>query len=166
MRAPGRDDGRTSSAPSAKTARRAALLHDIGKAVSHEIEGPHALVGGDLARKHGETEAVAHAMEAHHNEVEPQTVEAVIVQAADALSGARPGARGESLEQYVKRLRDLEQIATRHDGVDKVYAMQAGREIRVMVAAGRARRRRRRRCSRTRSRARSSRSSSTRARSR
>jgi ribonucrease Y len=118
---------------SAKTARRAALLHDIGKAVSHEIEGPHALVGGDLARRHGEAEAVAHAMEAHHNEVEPQTVEAVIVQAADALSGARPGARGESLEQYVKRLRDLEQIATRHDGVDKVYAMQAGREIRVIV---------------------------------
>ncbi|HEX8103334.1 MAG TPA: ribonuclease Y [Solirubrobacteraceae bacterium] len=121
---------------SPKTARRAALMHDIGKAVSHEIEGPHALVGGDLARKHGESEAVAHAMEAHHNEVEAQTVEAVIVQAADALSGARPGARGESLEQYVKRLRDLEQIATRHEGVDKVYAMQAGREIRVMVAPG------------------------------
>jgi ribonucrease Y len=119
---------------SPKTARRAALLHDIGKAVSHEIEGPHALVGGDLARRHGEPEAVAHAMEAHHNEVEPQTVEAVIVQAADALSGARPGARGESLEQYVKRLRDLEHLATRHDGVDKVYAMQAGREIRVIVA--------------------------------
>jgi ribonucrease Y len=121
---------------SAKTARRAALLHDIGKAVTHEIEGPHALVGGELARKYGEQEAVAHAMEAHHNEVEPQTIEAVIVQAADALSGARPGARGESLEQYVKRLRDLEQIATRHKGVDKVYAMQAGREIRVMVAPG------------------------------
>jgi ribonuclease Y len=121
---------------SPKTARRAALLHDIGKAVTHEVEGPHALVGGDLARRHGETEAVAHAMEAHHNEVEPQTIEAVIVQAADALSGARPGARGESLEQYVKRLRDLEQIATRHTGVDKVYAMQAGREIRVMVAPG------------------------------
>jgi ribonucrease Y len=121
---------------SAKTARRAALLHDIGKAVSHEIDGPHALVGGDLARKHGEPEAVAHAMEAHHNEVEPQTVEAVIVQTADALSGARPGARGESLESYVKRLRELEQIATRHEGVDKVYAMQAGREIRVMVAPG------------------------------
>ena len=118
---------------SAKTARRAALLHDIGKAVSHEVEGPHALVGGDLVRRHGESEAVAHAMEAHHNEVEPQTVEAVIVQTADALSGARPGARGESLEQYVKRLRDLEHIATRHDGVDKVYAMQAGREIRIMV---------------------------------
>jgi ribonuclease Y len=121
---------------SPKTARRAALLHDIGKSVTHEIEGPHALVGGDLARKYGESAAVAHAMEAHHNEVEPQTIEAVIVQAADALSGARPGARGESLEQYVKRLRDLEQIATRHDGVDKVYAMQAGREIRVMVAPG------------------------------
>ena len=97
---------------SATTARRAALLHDIGKAVTHEIEGPHALVGGEIARKHGESEAVAHAMEAHHNEVEPQTIEAVIVQAADALSGARPGARGESLEHYVKRLRDLEQIAS------------------------------------------------------
>jgi ribonuclease Y len=121
---------------SAKTARRAALLHDIGKSVTHEIEGPHALVGGDMARKYGESPAVAHAMEAHHNEVEPQTIEAVIVQAADALSGARPGARGESLERYVKRLRDLEQIATRHTGVDKVYAMQAGREIRVMVAPG------------------------------
>jgi ribonucrease Y len=121
---------------SPKTARRAALLHDIGKSVTHEIEGPHALVGGDLARRYGEDEAVAHAMEAHHNEVEPQTIEAVIVQAADALSGARPGARGESLELYVKRLRDLEQIATRHTGVDKVYAMQAGREIRVIVAPG------------------------------
>jgi ribonuclease Y len=121
---------------SAKTARRAGLLHDVGKAVTHEVEGPHALVGGALARKYGENEAVAHAMEAHHNEIEPQTIEAVIVQAADALSGARPGARGESLEQYVKRLRDLEEIANRHSGVDKVYAMQAGREIRVMVAPG------------------------------
>jgi ribonuclease Y len=119
---------------SRKTAARAALLHDIGKAVSHEVEGPHALVGGELARRHGESEAVAHAMEAHHNEVEPQTVEAVIVQAADALSGARPGARGESLESYVKRLRELEHIAQRHEGVEKVYAMQAGREIRVIVA--------------------------------
>ncbi|MDX6707665.1 MAG: ribonucrease [Solirubrobacteraceae bacterium] len=119
---------------SPKMAARAALLHDIGKAVSHEVEGPHALVGGDLARRHGESEAVAHAMEAHHNEVEPQTIEAVIVQAADALSGARPGARGESLESYVKRLRELEHIADRHDGVDKVYAMQAGREIRVIVS--------------------------------
>jgi ribonuclease Y len=118
---------------SAKTARRAALLHDIGKAVSHEVEGPHALVGGTIARRYKEAEAVAHAMEAHHNEVEMQTVEAVIVQAADALSGARPGARGESLEQYVKRLKDLEEIAERRNGVEKVYAMQAGREIRVMV---------------------------------
>ncbi len=118
---------------SPKTAARAALLHDIGKAVTHEIEGPHALVGGDLARRHGEAEAVAHAMEAHHNEVEPQTIEAIIVQSADALSGARPGARGESLESYVKRLRALEQIAARHDGVEKAYAMQAGREVRVIV---------------------------------
>ncbi len=121
---------------SPRIARRAALLHDIGKAVSHEVEGPHALVGGDLARRHGEPDAVTHAMEAHHNEVEPQTVEAVIVQAADALSGARPGARGESLEFYVKRLRELEAIAERHPGVDKVYAMQAGREVRVIVAPG------------------------------
>jgi ribonucrease Y len=119
---------------SAKTSRRAALLHDIGKAVTHEVEGPHAIVGGSLARKFGESEAVVHAMESHHNEVEPQTVEAVIVQAADALSGARPGARGESLELYVKRLRDLEEIANNHPGVEKVYAMQAGREIRVIVA--------------------------------
>jgi ribonuclease Y len=116
-----------------RVAARAALLHDIGKAVSHETEGPHALVGGELARRYKESEAVAHAMEAHHNEVELQTVEAVIVQIVDALSGARPGARGESLEQYVKRLHELEAIATRHVGVDKVYAMHAGREIRVIV---------------------------------
>jgi ribonucrease Y len=119
-----------------RTAARAALLHDIGKAVSHEAEGPHALVGGELARRYKETEGVAHAMEAHHNEVELQTVEAVIVQIVDALSGARPGARGESLEHYVKRLRELESIATRHDGVEKVYAMHAGREIRVIVEPG------------------------------
>ncbi len=118
---------------SAQTSRRAALLHDIGKAVSHEVEGPHALVGGELARRHGEPEAVVHAMEAHHNEVDPQTVEAVLLQAADALSGGRPGARGASLESYVKRLRHLERIAASHAGVEKVYAMQAGREIRVMV---------------------------------
>ena len=116
-----------------RVAARAALLHDIGKSVSHEIEGPHALVGGELARRYKESEAVAHAMEAHHNEVELQTVEAVIVQIVDALSGARPGARGESLEQYVKRLHELEAIATRHEGVDKVYAMHAGREVRVIV---------------------------------
>jgi ribonuclease Y len=119
---------------SAKTARRAALLHDIGKSVTHEIEGPHALVGGDLARRYGEPEAVAHAMEAHHNEVEMQTVEAVIVQTADSLSGARPGARGESLDQYVKRLEHLEEICSRHDGVEKVHAVQAGREVRVIVS--------------------------------
>jgi ribonucrease Y len=116
-----------------RVAARAALMHDIGKAVSHETEGPHALVGGELARRYKESEAVAHAMESHHNEVEPQTVEAVIVQIVDALSGARPGARGESLEQYVKRLHELEAIATRHEGVEKVYAMHAGREIRVIV---------------------------------
>jgi ribonuclease Y len=116
-----------------KTAARAALLHDVGKAVSHEMEGPHALVGGELARRYKESEAVAHAMEAHHNEVELQTVEAVIVQIADALSGARPGARGESLENYMTRLHDLEGVAARHPGVDKVYAMHAGRELRVIV---------------------------------
>jgi ribonucrease Y len=121
---------------SVETARRAGLLHDIGKAVTHEVEGPHALVGGRIARRHGETEAVAHAMEAHHNEVEPRTVEAVIVQAADALSGARPGARGDALEQYVARLSDLEEIAARHEGVEQVYAMRAGHEIRVIVDPG------------------------------
>jgi ribonuclease Y len=121
---------------SVETARRAALLHDIGKAVSHEIEGPHAQVGARIALRHGEPEAVAHAMEAHHNEVEPRTVEAVIVQTADSLSGARPGARGDSLEEYVERLRELEEIAMRQDGVERVYAMRAGREIRVIVDPG------------------------------
>jgi ribonuclease Y len=121
---------------SVETARRAALLHDIGKAVSHEIEGPHAQVGARIAQRHGEPEAVTHAMEAHHNEVEPRTVEAVIVQTADSLSGARPGARGDSLEDYVERLRELEEIAMRQDGVERVYAMRAGREIRVIVDPG------------------------------
>ncbi len=121
---------------SVETARRAALLHDIGKAVTHEVEGPHAAVGANLARRHGEPEAVAHAMEAHHNEAEQRTVEAVIVQTADALSGARPGARGDSLEEYVERLRDLEGIASRYGGVERVYAMRAGREIRVIVDPG------------------------------
>jgi ribonucrease Y len=116
-----------------KVAARAALLHDVGKAVSHEVEGPHALVGAELARRHKESEAVAHAVEAHHNEVDPQTVEAVIVQIVDALSGARPGARDESLEHYVARLHDLEGVAARHPGVDKVYAMHAGRELRLIV---------------------------------
>ncbi len=121
---------------SVETAKRAALLHDIGKAVSHEVEGPHAQVGATMARRHGETEAVAHAIEAHHNEVEPRTVEAVIVQIVDALSGARPGARGEALEEYVTRLQDLEEIAGRHPGVDRVFAVRAGREVRVMVDPG------------------------------
>jgi ribonuclease Y len=121
---------------SVETARRAALLHDIGKAVTHEVEGPHALVGGRIARRRGESEAVAHGIEAHHAEIEPRTVEAVIVQAADAVSGARPGARGDALEQYVGRLRDLEQIASRHAGVERVFAMRAGREIRVVVDPG------------------------------
>jgi ribonuclease Y len=121
---------------SPEVARRGALLHDLGKAVSHEVDGTHAEVGARIARRFDEPEAVAHAIEAHHNEVEPRTVEAVIVQAADALSGARPGARGGSLEHHVSRLRDLEEIAQRHEGVQKVYAMQAGREIRVIVDPG------------------------------
>ncbi len=116
-----------------RVARRAALLHDIGKAVSHEVEGPHAMISGQFCRKHGESEAVAHAVEAHHYDVEPETVEAVIVIAADAVSAARPGARGESLEQYVKRLEDLERIATSRPGVERCFAMQAGRDVRVMV---------------------------------
>jgi len=116
-----------------KISARAALLHDMGKAVSHEVDGPHAIVGAELALRYKESDAVAHAIEAHHNEVEPQTVEAVIVQIADALSGARPGARGNSLEQYVARLHDLEGVAARHTGVEKVYAMHAGRELRVIV---------------------------------
>jgi ribonuclease Y len=121
---------------SVAVARRGALLHDIGKAVTHEIEGPHAQVGARIARRRGEPEAVTHAIEAHHNEVEPRTVEAVIVQIADALSGARPGARGDSLAEYVERLRELEEIASRYDGVERVYAMRAGREIRVIVDPG------------------------------
>jgi ribonuclease Y len=121
---------------SVATARRAALLHDIGKAVTHEVEGPHAQVGARIARRRGEPEAVTHAIEAHHNEVEPRTIEAVIVQIADALSGARPGARGDSLEEYVERLRELEEIASRHQGVERVYAMRAGREVRVLVDPG------------------------------
>ncbi len=121
---------------SVETARRATLLHDIGKAVTHEVEGPHAIVGGRIARRNGESEAVAHAIESHHGEVEPRTVEAVIVQAADAVSGARPGARGDALEQYVSRLRDLEEIASRNPGVERVFAMRAGREIRVIVDPG------------------------------
>ncbi|MEV6631282.1 ribonuclease Y [Actinoplanes sp. NPDC051470] len=115
------------------TMKRAAFLHDIGKALTHEVEGSHALIGADLARKYGESEDVVHAIEAHHNEVPPQTIEAVLTQAADACSGGRPGARRESLEAYVKRLERIEEIAAGKVGVEKVFAMQAGREIRVMV---------------------------------
>ncbi|GAA0400271.1 ribonuclease Y [Acrocarpospora corrugata] len=113
--------------------KRCALLHDIGKALTHEVEGSHALIGAEIARRYGEHEDVVHAIEAHHNEVEVRTVEAVLTQAADAISGSRPGARRESLEAYVKRLERLEEIAQSFEGVDKVFAMQAGREIRVMV---------------------------------
>ena len=115
------------------TIKRSAFLHDIGKALTHEVEGSHALIGADLARKYGESEDVVHAIEAHHNEVQPQTIEAVLTQASDACSGGRPGARRESLEAYVKRLERIEEIAAGKVGVDKVFAMQAGREIRVMV---------------------------------
>jgi ribonucrease Y len=113
--------------------KRCTVLHDIGKALTHEVEGSHALIGAEIARRYGEPPDVVHAIEAHHNEVEVRTVEAVLTQAADAISGGRPGARRESLEAYVKRLERLEEIASAHDGVDKVFAMQAGREIRVMV---------------------------------
>ncbi|HSK14883.1 MAG TPA: ribonuclease Y [Gaiellaceae bacterium] len=118
---------------SVKTARRAALLHDVGKAMTHEVEGSHALISAQLAKKHGESQHVVHAIEAHHYEVQPQTVEAVLVIAADAISASRPGARGESLENYIKRLETLEKIASEKPGVERVYALQAGREIRVLV---------------------------------
>jgi ribonuclease Y len=113
--------------------KRAAMLHDLGKALTHEIEGSHALISAQYARRYGESPAVVHAIEAHHYEVQPQTVEAVLVIAADAISGSRPGARGDSLESYVKRLEALEEIAAKREGVEKVYALQAGREIRVIV---------------------------------
>jgi ribonuclease Y len=121
---------------SVKTAKRAALLHDIGKALTHEVEGTHAAVSAQYAKKYGESQHVVHAVEAHHYEVQPQTVEAILVIAADAISASRPGARGESLESYVKRLETLEQLASQKKGVERVYALQAGREIRVMVKPG------------------------------
>ncbi len=116
-----------------KEAKRAGLLHDVGKAVDHEVEGPHAAIGADLAKKYGESKEVVHAIAAHHEEIPPESILAVLVQAADTLSGARPGARQEMLESYVKRLEELEKIAMSFKGVDKSYAIQAGREIRIMV---------------------------------
>ena len=118
---------------SVKTTKRAALLHDLGKAMTHEIEGTHALISAQFARRYGESQGVVHAIEAHHYEVQPQTVEAVLLIAADAISAARPGARGESLEHYIKRLAALEELAAQKKGVERVYALQAGREIRVIV---------------------------------
>ncbi len=118
---------------SEKHARRAGLLHDIGKAVDHEMEGPHAAIGADLARRYGESPAIAHAIAAHHDDVPAEDVLAVLVQASDALSGARPGARRELLETYVRRLEDLERIAASFNGINKAYAIQAGRELRIIV---------------------------------
>ncbi len=114
-------------------ARRGALLHDIGKAIDHEVEGTHALLGAELARRYNVSAAVVHCIEAHHEEVEPRTVEAVIVQIADAISGSRPGARRETLESYIKRLEALESVANSFKGVEKSFAIQAGREVRIIV---------------------------------
>ena len=117
----------------ANLARRAGLLHDIGKALTSEIEGSHVQIGVDVCKKYKENPEVIHAVEAHHNDVEPKTVIACIVQAADAISAARPGARSENYENYIKRLQKLEEICSSYEGVEKCYAVQAGREIRIMV---------------------------------
>jgi ribonuclease Y len=114
-------------------AKTATLLHDIGKAVDHEVEGPHALIGADIARRLGRSQKIVHAIAAHHSEEEPQTIEAWIVQAADALSGGRPGARRDSVEHYTKRLEALEGVANSFEGVERSYAIQAGREVRILV---------------------------------
>ncbi|MDN0068151.1 ribonuclease Y [Collinsella ihumii] len=116
-----------------RAAKRAGLLHDLGKAIDHEVEGPHAVIGADLARRYGEKPAIVHAIEAHHGDVDPSSVLAVLVQAGDAISASRPGARRESAESYIKRLEKLEEIANSHAGVERTYAMQAGREVHVMV---------------------------------
>jgi len=113
--------------------KRGALLHDIGKAVTHEVEGSHAIIGAEIARRLREAPEVVHCIESHHGEVEQRTIEAVLAQIADGISGGRPGARRESLETYIKRLERLEEICSSYPGVEKTYAMQAGREVRVMV---------------------------------
>jgi ribonuclease Y len=116
-----------------ETCRQGALLHDIGKAIDHEMEGPHALIGAEIAKRHGINPKIVNCIASHHHEVEQESLEAIIVEIADAISGARPGARRESLENYVKRIKALEDIANSFDGVEETFAIQAGREIRILV---------------------------------